>query len=158
MKKEKIKFVPTTCQCCGQTDTYILPVSKGVVNIVKGLARCIKQKQINVAHIAKELLAEGYITANERNNISRPRSHGLVAHIPNETGNYCLTKKGAAFLRGEITIPKYAICSKTTGHQIGYFEPEKHFVHVAEYNEPGQMWEGIGFEVTEGRVISSLEK
>lgn len=148
----KINYTPEKCECCGQSKTYILAVDKGTTDIVKAFARFIGKKGINVAHVAKELLAAGYLTANQRSNVARPRAHGLIARVKGENmkGNYCLTSKGAAFLRGE-KILKHAIMDKVTKHQIGYFGTET--VSVKEFDGKGEYWEGIGYDIQEGRVV-----
>lgn len=147
-----IEYAPDVCGECGQTKTYILAIDRGTVNIVKKIARCIGDKGINAVHLSKECMAKGYLTHHEVGNISRPRFHGLVAKVKGETGNYLLTKKGAAFLRGEA-IPQYAIISKAEHHQIGYFEEEKCKVTVHDFSSKGEYWQGIGYDVEEGRVI-----
>lgn len=157
----KIEYKPEMCECCGQSKTYLLAVDSGTVKIVKAVARAIGKKRINVVHAHKELLAEGYLTANERSNIARPRAHGLIAKVRGEgmKGNYCLTTKGAEFLKGKRRIPKYAILSKEEGHQIGYFEPEKHTVGINDFNgKSGEYWEGINYSIEEGRVVTDLEE
>ena len=152
---KKVEYKPEVCDCCSQTTTYLLAVDTGTVDILKGFARCIGTKKINMAHVAKEVLAGGYITVNQRGNISRPRAHGLIAKVRGELGNYLLTTTGARFLRGEIRIPKYAIMSKVTGHQIGYYEPEKYTVGV--HDMKGEYWEGINYNVEQGRIVHDIE-
>jgi hypothetical protein len=151
---EKITYTPEKCGSCEQTTTYILALDRGTVKILKGIARAIGEKGINCVHIAKEVLARGFVTVNERSNIARPRAHGLIARVKGENmkGNYLLTKKGAAFLRGE-RVPRFAIMSKTKGHQVGYLEPEKHTVSIRDFDAKGEYWEGIGYDIVEGRVV-----
>jgi hypothetical protein len=150
----KINYIPEKCEHCGQSTTYIYALDRGTVSILKAFARFIGKKGINVAHVHKELLAEGYLTANQRSNIARPRAHGLVAKARGEKmkGNYVLTRKGAAFLRGE-PVPKYAIMSKVEGHQIGYFEAEKYTTTIHDFNSSDDYWEGINYDIVEGDVI-----
>jgi hypothetical protein len=38
-------------------------------------------------------------------------------------------------------------------HNDGYFEPEKEVITINELNRKGEYWEGIGYEIMEGRVI-----
>lgn len=154
MSEEKIKYVPEVCECCQQSTTYLLAIDKGTVEIVKAIARFIGTKGINAVHPRKEM--EGtLLTSNQVGNLSRPRFHGLIASLEGESGNYVLTTKGSDFLRGKV-IPKYAIISKSEGRQIGYFEPEKHRVSIHNFNNLGQYWEGINYEITEGRVLQKL--
>ena len=151
----KIEYTPEKCECCGQSMTYILAIDRGTINIIKKIAQFIGKKGINVVHPRKEM--EGtWLTSNDVGNLSRARSHGLIARIKGKAGNYCLTRKGATFLRGE-EIPRYAIISKIEHCQIGYFEPEKDRVDVNSFrliDEP--YWQGIGYDVDEGRVIKTL--
>ncbi len=152
----KLGYVPDFCPACKQSCTYIVGIDRGSVDIMKAIARFIGQKGINAVHPRKEM--EGtYLTSNQVGNLSRPRMHGLIAHLKGERGNYCLTKKGAAFLKGE-PIPRYAIISKAEGCQVGYFNPETITTSISEYNESDSYWEGIGFSVEEGRVIMDSQQ
>jgi hypothetical protein len=148
----KLGYIPDICPACKQSCTYVVGLDRGSVDIMKAIARFIGQKGINAVHPRKEM--EGtYLTSNQVGNLSRPRMHGLIAHLKGERGNYCLTKKGALFLRGE-SIPRYAIISKAEGHQVGYFNPETLTCRISEYNESGEpYWEGINYDIEEGRII-----
>ncbi len=146
------------CECCSQSKTYLLAIDPGTIKILRAVARAIGIKKVNVIHAHKELLANGYITANERSNIARPRAHGLIAKVKGESmaGNYCLTKKGADFLRGS-RIPKFAIMSKTQHHQIGYLEPEELTVTINDVMRGEEYWEGINYTIEAGRVVYDPE-
>lgn len=150
----KPRYIAEKCDHCGQTTTYLLGIDRGTAHIVQQLARAIDKKGINVIHVHKELLAQGYLTANQRSNIARPRAHGLIAKVTGDTmrGNYALTRKGADFLRG-VRVSKYAIMSKSDGMQIGYFEAEKYTVTLKELMRGGEYWEGINYHIEEGRVV-----
>lgn len=151
-------YTPELCSHCGQSTTYLLAIDRGTVQIVKQIARFINKKGINVVHPRKEM--EGiYLSSNEVGNLTHARAHGLIAKIKGEAGNYCLTTKGAQFLRGS-KIPKYAIRSKVEHKTIGYFEPDTCTAHIIEYDRLGraengnmEYWEGINFTVEEGRII-----
>lgn len=148
------EYKPEICIHCNQTITYLLPVDKGSVAIVKAIAAFIKAKGINVVHPRKEM--EGtLLTSNQVGNLTRPRAHGLIAKIKGEKGNYCLTSKGAAFLRGKA-IPKYAIRSKATLETVGYWREETEQVDVHSFSTEDDKWEGIGFTITEGRIIHNV--
>lgn len=163
----KIKYEPKTCECCGQTTTYLLAIDQQTINIVRAVANAIRAKGINAIHPRKEMMVDtkdlremenivraGKITYTMWNNMTRARAHGLLAKVRGVKANYLLTKKGAKFLRGE-RVPRYAIISKAEGHQIGYFEPEDHTItifDVVPYHEP------INFEVTDGEVIKTIEE
>lgn len=152
----KAEYKPEICECCGQSTTYVIGIDKGTTEIVKAIAKFIGKKGINAVHPRKEM--EGLtLTSNQVGNLSRPRFHGLIAHLDGESGNYVLTRKGAQFLRGE-RVPKYAIVSKSEGKQVGYFEPELYTVTVGDFQQTGEYWEGINYEITEGHVINNVEK
>jgi len=147
----KPTYTAEMCDHCHQTITYLLGIDRGTVNIVKKIAKAIERKGINCVHIAKE----GVLTHNELCNIIRPRRHGLVAAVKDNPGNFLLTTKGADFLNGE-TIPKYAIVSKSEKRQVGYFEPEVYKVNISDFNNASEYWEGINYEIREGRVVRNV--
>lgn len=149
---KKIKYTPERCECCDQTTTYCVAIDRGSVNIIKKIARAIQKKGINCIHLAKE----GVLNHSELCNVIRPRFHGLVAHVDGDgmQGNFCLTRKGVDFLRGK-PIPKYAIVSKAKSQQIGYYLTETHYVTIDSFNTTDDYWEGVNFDIVEGRVISA---
>jgi len=162
------KYNPERCSCCGQTETYLLPIDKGTVDILRAISRAIMFKGINAIHPRKEMevsycasyakmILSGHLTSNMVGNLSRPRFHGLIASIRDEAGNYCLTTKGAKFLNGTL-IPRYAIVSKVTGHQIGYWKPEKYQVSIKDFYANDICWEAINFEIREGQIIRKIVK
>jgi hypothetical protein len=164
----KIEYKPQVCECCHQTTTYLLPVDRGTVDILYAIATAIYNKGINVIHPRKEMedkqtqyydvmIKMGKLTSNQVGNLSRPRFHGLIAKVRDNPGNYCLTKKGADFLKGK-EIPRFAIISKSEGHQIGYFEEERYTVTIKDFNESldSAYWEGINFDIVEGQIVKDL--
>lgn len=153
--KNKIPYVPKKCECCGQTETYILGIDHGTADIVIAVARKIGEKGINIVHPRKEIEGKG-LTSNQVGNLSRARFHGLIAKVKGEAGNYLLTRKGSAFLSGAV-IPRYAIISKVERRQVGYFEPEKNVTCLLEVLEKGEYWEGIGYDIVEGEVFRKKE-
>lgn len=134
------KYQPEKCEHCGQTTTYRLGLDKGSAEIVLEILKTVIRKGCNEIHPARELELSGrkkwFLT-----NLSRPRFHGLIAYVRGKRGYYCLTQKAGKFLRGE-PVPKYAIISKITGHQIGYWEPEKYQTTIREILRGGVQWEG----------------
>ena len=165
MKAVNDRYEPEKCPCCKQSITYLMPIDRGTVDIVKAISVAIGRKRQNVIHPRKEMevdhkgfnyqymVTEGKLTSNQVGNLSRARFHGLIAKVRGESGNYCLTRKGAAFLRGE-EIPRYAIISKAEGHQIGYWKPEIYTVKVKEFRPDEEYWEGIGYDIVDGRVVN----
>lgn len=156
-----MEYKPEKCEHCGQSKTYILALDKGSAEIVYAIARAIGEKRINAIHPRKEI--EGrYLTSNQVGNLSRPRFHGLIAKIKGNPGNYCLTKKGAAFLRNE-PVQRFAIISKAEGKQIGYYvdheNEEKYVVRAKELlRGDEQYWEAVNYEILEGDIIKPMVK
>lgn len=101
------------------------------------------------------MIKEGMLTSNQVGNLSRPRFHGLIAHVKDNPGNYCLTHKGAQFLKGQ-EIPRFAIISKSENHQIGYYMADEYTVTVRDFAKDEEYWEGINFDIVEGRIVKDL--
>ena len=167
--KKQEQYIQEKCDCCGQTKTYLLPLDRGSVDILRSVARAILDKGINAIHPRKEMeirprqsdynsmIQDDCLTSNMVGNLSRPRFHGLIAKIKGQPGNYCLTSKGAKFLKGE-EIPRYAIIDKTVGHQVGYWMNEKYRATLKDFSLEEELWEGIDFDIVEGQVIKKIEK
>lgn len=138
------KYQPETCEHCGMTTTYILGLDRGSVDILLDLFAHISAKGVNEIHPKKETDWSNnpdktwYLT-----NLSRPRFHGLIAYVKEKKGYYCLTRKAGQFLRNNL-VPQFAIISKATGHQIGYWEPEKYQIQLKEILKSDEVpyWEG----------------
>lgn len=146
------KFTPSKCSCCKQTQEYLLPIDRGTCEILKAIARKIEMKKINLVHLRNEL--EGVsLTSNQVGNATRPRSHGLIAKVKGHPGNYCLTTKGAQFLRGQ-PIHKYAIRSKVEDRTVGYWGEEQ--CTIFEFTPESERWEGIGYDIIAGEVFQTL--
>lgn len=166
LRKLRQEYQSEKCSCCGQSLTYLLPVDRGTVDILRALAVAIYRKGINIVHPRKEMetsatmdydlmIKEGLLTSNMVGNLSRPRFHGLIANVKDNPGNYCLTHKGAEFLKGK-EIPRFAIISKKEGHQIGYHLPEEYVVNIKDFAKDEDYWEGISFDIVEGRIVKDL--
>jgi len=99
MKNEPIE----RCKCCGASmKSFYHTLSPGIVS---GLIRAIQfvhTNKKNQFHLQKDLTN---LTKNEYNNFQKLRFHGLIAHVPNKSGYWLITKRGGQFLRGEIAIP-----------------------------------------------------
>lgn len=148
-------FKPDICGACGQSKTYLIPIDRGTTEITRAIAAAIRVKGINAIHPRREMEPLGLLTSNQIGNLSRPHRHGLIAKVKGEPGNWCLTSKGSRFLRGE-RVPKFAIVSKVTGHQIGYFEPLRLTTTIQECLKAGERWEGIDFQIVEGRILKDV--
>ncbi len=167
--RKQEQYDPEVCDHCAQQITYLIPIDKGCVEILKAIAVAIRKKGINAIHPRKEMeidskkidhftmIAEGHLTSNMVGNLSRPRFHGLIARIRAQTGNYCLTRKGAKFLKGE-SYPRYAIISKRLGGNIGYWMSEKYQVNIKDFTSDEDLWEGIDFDIVEGKIVIDIVK
>jgi hypothetical protein len=141
------------CPTCEQTTVYELSIDRGTVKILKQMSRFIKKKGINAVHPRDEM--EGiWLTSNEVGNLSRARKNGLIAKIEGNAGNYCITKRGFDFLNG-IAFPKTAVVSKIEKKTIGFIE-EDGTVTVNSFNTEDDYWEGAGYEIKEGTVITKI--
>ena len=145
MSKTKVeKYISEVCPHCAQSTTYLLGLDKGSVEILMDILKFISAKGINELHPKKET---DWATNKEKTwfltNLSRPRFFGLIAYVKEKKGYYCLTKKAGKFLRGE-DIEQYAIISKSTGHNIGYWQPEKYRINLKEILKSDELpyWEG----------------
>jgi hypothetical protein len=103
-----------------------------------------------------KMIREGYLTSNMVGNLSKARSQGLIARVEGKPGFYCLTHKGAEFLKG-ASIPKYAIMSKVTGHNIGYWFENEERVKMKDLIKNGDYWE-IDFNIVDRAVVFNLPK
>ena len=154
------------CGDCGQYSTYLLSVDRGTLDIVRAIAMAEKRKGVCAIHPRKELevsgmdyaemYRRGLLTSNQVGNLKRPNAHELIAKVPKECGNYYVTKKGFNFLKG-ADIPRFAIMSKTEKRQIGYYLADEYAVNVKDLLRSGEYWEGIDYEIVEGRVITAQE-
>ncbi|MDD5110710.1 MAG: hypothetical protein PHI63_05895 [Patescibacteria group bacterium] len=163
----RLDYKPEICHHCGQTMTYLLPIDRGSVEILKAIATRIRCKGVNIVHPRKEMeistgqldyaamVQEGLLTSNMVGNLSRPRFHGLIAAVRGNKGSYCMTTKGAEFLHG-APVPKFAVISKANGHNIGYWMPERYQVTIRDFRPDHEFWTGINFSVIEGRIVEDV--
>lgn len=169
---EPVKWEPPVCEHCGQATAYLLPLDRGTADIVKAFATAVRNKGMNTIHPGNEMevparewtqyrsVTEGVLTSNQIGNFTRARIHGLLARLEGEAGNWLLTKKGAAFLRGQA-VPRYAIVKKTTAemrsHKDEYYEPDTETITIFDLLREDDYWHtGMAdFEIVEGRVIAA---
>jgi len=168
---KKVNFTPDVCPHCGQTTTYLLPVDRGTVEIVKAFIMAVKFKGKNEIHPRREMekseneikeegltysemINNGQLSSNQVGNLSRPRFHGLIAQIKEKPGFYCLTRKGADFLRGN-PISRYVIVSKSEKKNIGYFPGED--IKISDFNSEDDRWEFPGLDIIDGRPKTPAE-
>lgn len=147
MKKDKNKV----CETCGQRVYTLSSLNKGIVNILIACSKFVEKKGVNVFHPEKELLAHGYITANQRGNISHLGNHGLIAKH-HEAGNWVMTKKGLDFLRG-AAINKVAVIEKATKTTVGYVSDAGQATLRDIIGNSEEYWQGCNYEIHNGRVV-----
>lgn len=167
--KRTIEYTPEKCESCGQTTSYASRLNRGIFDIVRSFARAIDIKGINAIHPLKEIavghgtmsarerIEQGKLTVRQIGNLTHVVRHGLLAHIDGEPHTFCLTKKGAAFLRGE-PVPLVAIVGKATHHNVGYLKnPDGSeitcTIHDFLRGEQDAYWQGINYEIHEGEII-----
>lgn len=161
---ENEKYKPMICKCCGQTTTYALLLDRGVVDILKAMARAIELKGINKIHPRNEMeigkdvsldyrmmVQQGMLTSNQVGNLSRSRFHGLIARVDNESGVYCLTRKGLDFLRG-MEIPLIAIISKAEKRLMGYWYESENTCTIDDFKNDPEYWSGLNYYIEAGQV------
>ncbi len=166
--QNKINYQAEICPHCGQTETYLMTIDAGTCDIVRAISAAIRRKQENIVHVRNEMelgknqleynkmIREGYLTSNMVGNLSKARSQGLIARVDGKPGFYCLTHKGAEFLKG-ASIPKYAIMSKVTGHNIGYWFENEERVKMKDLIKNGDYWE-IDFNIVDRAVVFNMPK
>lgn len=145
------------CQICGQSISYELDIDKGSYEILKAIVRHVKEKGINAVHLNKELCKVGMITVRQLDNSIRLKFHGLIANIPGERGNYCITDKGFDFLNGEPISRTVIVMKRTKGkraHVIGHSD-EQMTIDVLDMGW-GEYWSANGYQIIEGRVITEM--
>src|SRR5882724_5163312 len=95
-----------SCPSCGHTiSARWEPLSSGLVRCLLKAIEGVYTKGANRFHWHQDIR----LTNNESHNFQKLRFHGLIAHADDEnprSGYWLITKRGGAFLRGEITVPK----------------------------------------------------
>ncbi len=156
---ENIEDDANVCQSCGQRLSYKGSVSRGTVQTLRAIAKFIEQKGINIVHLEKEMVQMGRLTGNQSGNAKGHMVRlGLLAHLKEEPGNYCLTEKAMGFLNG-MPIPRHVSVSKRTevkgSHTVTHSDE---MCTVNQFNKAGDYWEVPGFEIRAGRVILGNSK
>lgn len=98
MQKEDLNCCP---QCNAKLSGRWENICKGQVNTLAKFRQAVIDKNENSVHLNKDIK----LSHSEYTNFQKLRYNGLVAHS-NEAGYWLLTRRGARFLRNEISIPK----------------------------------------------------
>jgi len=115
--------------------------------------RAIDEKGINAIHIEKELVQRGKLTGNQGRNCIHMTKLGLIAHIKDEPGNYCITTKGADFLNGKEISKSVTVKKRTESEGSRTTEHSNEMCTIHDFQGKGEYWEIPGFEIREGRII-----
>lgn len=150
------RYEPKLCGTCGQTEDYALPMDPGGALIVVAIANAVKRLGRNRVHLIREMevivpgefrnireaARAGFLNSRFIGNASRPRYHGLIAFADEGSGEYVITRKGAAFLHG-MEIDRIAIIDKRTHHNAGYWpDGGKTTIHklLVQYVKGESIW------------------
>lgn len=126
------------CQHC-EADLSFTPhrLSAMMVEALFKLRASVRHYGRNAIHIRDEMYeakrAPFALTTDQWSNFGKLRYFGLAHHADREnprSGSWLLTDRGAAFLRGEIAIPRKVFTFR--GHPVDSPEPVKP-VHILEY-------------------------
>lgn len=118
-----------SCPTCHTKSTaYYQRLSPGIVRALIKFKRAVIDKGENSVHLYKDMDGtDNQLTTSEHMNFSKLRQHGLVAKVKVDgqvqRGYWLLTQRGAAFLRGELSVP---IKVKTLNNHVIDHDP----VHV----------------------------
>lgn len=153
-----MNFIAEVCPCCGQTKDYALKVDQGTVDILKAIAMAVKEKGINCIHPRKEIEGK-LLTSNQVGNLSRARFQGLIAKvdIDGKKGNYCLTRKGLGFLKGD-SIPSIAVISKVEKRLMGYWREDQYRCVITDFKNRDEYWEGVNYHIESGKVVTDTKE
>lgn len=115
------------CPHCGaKMAAYWHKLTPGILSALVKMRGGIARTQVNRINTEKDLVGSAYeMTTWERSNLTKLRFHGLIAKYKEDdkhiAGEWLITKRGFAFLRGEEAIPKSV---KTYRNQVVDHDPE----------------------------------
>lgn len=102
-------------------------LSPGLVEcLIKAIQAVHREKQ-NRFHWHKDLT----LSNNESHNLQKLRYHALIAHYDEEnpkSGEWLITARGGAFLRGETSVPKAVLVFRNK-----VMDHAKELVHIDEF-------------------------
>lgn len=106
MKGKKTK----KCPHCGASMTvWRHNINIGLVDSLRKMANEIRKTGVNSVNVRTEL----NLTKVRYNNFQKLRYFGLVHHVKHNgmsvKGNWLITKRGWAFLRGDIAVSRYIL-------------------------------------------------
>lgn len=144
------------CPTCGQGTGYFSTMNGGLCQTVIMIAKAIKEKGTNVINIRAEMVNTGKMPITNYTNIAHLTRLGLIAKVADEKGNYCLTRRAFDFFHGG-QIPRWVrVEKKTKTHGSRKVESSDEFVTISNFPKHVTDWNGIGYEVKEGRVLATV--
>ena len=99
----------TQCDHCGAPlRKYWHTLTPGMVSALTKFRRAVHQKNANSIHLRHDMDGTDFeLERDEWTNFTKLRYHGLAVHHKDAgKGYWLLTKRGAAFLRNELAVPK----------------------------------------------------
>lgn len=113
------------CEHCGaKLKKYIYPILPVQVSALQKFYNTVLEKNENCVHLQVDMDGtDNELGRSERSNWTMLRFHGLVAKYRQDDGSqlrgyWLLTKRGAEFLKGELSIPRSVEVyrNKVVGH------------------------------------------
>lgn len=157
MIKEKIQ--PVFCEHCGASmKEYWHPLSSGYVSALIKFANGVREKRENKIHLLQDLWGPNQLSRHEWNNFTHLRFHGMVAKVKEKddggelrhiAGYWLLTRKGGAFLRGEISVPKKV---KTFRNEV--IDHSAELAHIKDFNLREVSFPAdFDFDIHQGKLV-----
>ena len=100
------------CPTCNhESKSYLQRLNKGSVDSLINFRRAVGHHNRNDIHLYRDMDGTDFeLTAAQKMNWTKLRFFGLVAKVKengeHKRGYWLLTARGAAFLRGELAVPK----------------------------------------------------
>lgn len=170
---KKEKFIPNSCEGCGQTTEYIIRLDKGSAYIVISIAAAVRRLNRNRVHLRNDMelsagdimsgfkslrraVESGYMSSRMLDNVLRPKYFGLVAQVDGGgTGEYLLTPRGAKFIRG-MEIEAAAIIDKKTHSKKEYWQPGGVTNIMQLLRRDGALWDLS--DIQKHTIVESLSR
>jgi hypothetical protein len=120
-------------ECCNYCGSSLVArweyITKGQLKLLIKLHQAVKTKKINSIHLQKDI----ELTKNEYANFQKLRYNGLAAHSQ-DTGCWLITRRGAAFLKQEIDLPKGVLIFHNRIQK--YHTNRVYFIDILNNEEP----------------------
>lgn len=107
----EVQVLESKCPHCGASlKKYWHVLTPILVKALVKVRKAVYLKGENNIHLLKEMPGDTQLEIHEWNNFTKLRFHGLVAKYKDAdgkhlSGRWLITKRGFAFLRGELEVP-----------------------------------------------------